>query len=465
MRAVLLTVVAAGTAIVAAMGDGGWHAAAAEPHLTASMTIDTPAARFLLLLGLGFFFGLAFEEFYASAGQTRPGGVRTFPMLALVGALLYRLDPAGLLPLSVGLALLGFWLACYYWKHLGQADAEGRPNVGLMVPLCGVLAYLIGPVALAEPPWVAVGATVCGVLLLTAREKLHGFARHIEGVEIITAGKFLILTGLILPLLPDAPLTTLTDITPHQVWLAVLAVCTVSYASYLLQRYVAPAGAGLWVALLGGFYSSTATTVVLARHVRAEPATLRQAQTGIILATSVMYLRLLLIIFVFNRPLAFGLAPALLGLSAAGLVMAGVGYWFTRTQSGHGRPMSASSNPLELGAAMVFAALFVLISLVSAWARAQYGATGIYLLAAIVGISDIDPFVLSLAEHATGDMPVGVGMIAILIATSSNNLLKAAYTVSFAGGRAGLVPAAGLGLLALGGIGAAAWMAGLLVPA
>ncbi len=425
------------------------------------MTIDTPVARFLLLLGLGFFFGLAFEEFYASARQTRPGGVRTFPMLALVGALLYRLDPARLLPLSAGLLVLGGWLTCYYWRHLGEVDAEGRPNVGLMVPLCSVLAYLIGPVALAEPPWVAVGTTVSGVLLLTARERLHVFARHIEGAEIVTAGKFLVLTGLILPLLPDQPLTALTDITPHQVWLAVLAVCTVSYASYLLQRYVAPAGAGLWVALLGGFYSSTATTVVLARHASAEPSTLRQAQTGIMLATSVMYLRLLIIIGIFNQSLALGLAPALLGLSAAGLVMAGMWYWITGAPGGHGNPVSASSNPLELGAAVVFAALFVLISLVSAWARSQYGATGIYLLAAIVGVSDIDPFVLSLADHATGDMPVGVGIIAILIATSSNNLLKAGYTVAFAGRRAGLAPAAALGLLAVGGIGAAAWLAGL----
>ena len=82
------------------------------------------------------------------------------------------------------------------------------------------------------------------MLLLTARERLHGLARHIESGEIVTAGKFLVLTGLVLPLLPDQPVTTLTDITPHQVWLAVLAVCTVSYASYLLQRYGAPPGRG-----------------------------------------------------------------------------------------------------------------------------------------------------------------------------------------------------------------------------
>src|SRR4249919_2908273 len=124
------------------------------------MIVDPLLARFLLLLGLGFFFGLAFEEFHAHAGQARPGGIRTFPLLALGGGLLYRLDTTHLLPLSVGLLILGAWLTCYYWRHVEEIDPEGRPNVGLMVPVCNVLAYLLGPIALAEPPWMAIGVTV-----------------------------------------------------------------------------------------------------------------------------------------------------------------------------------------------------------------------------------------------------------------------------------------------------------------
>ena len=192
------------------------------------MIPSPPVTSFVLLLGLGFFFGLAFEEFHAQGGQARPGGIRTFPLLAVAGALLYRLDPARLLPLSVGLFVLGAWLTCYYWRHVGEIDPEGQPNVGLMVPICNVLAYLLGPVALAEPPWVAIAVTVAAVLLLTARDKLHRFARGLEVGEIVTAGKFLILTGLILPFLPDQPVTRLTEITPHQVWLAVLAVSSIS---------------------------------------------------------------------------------------------------------------------------------------------------------------------------------------------------------------------------------------------
>jgi len=175
---------------------------------TIAMTTHAPVAGFLLLLGLGFFFGLAFEEFNAQSGRVRPGGVRSFPLLALAGALLYRLDTTHLLPVAAGLLILGAWLSLYYWRHLGDTDTTGLPNVGLMTAICNVLAYLLGPIAFSEPPWVAIGVTVVAVLLLTAREKLHGFARRLEVGEIVTAGKFLILTGLVLPFLPSEPVTS-----------------------------------------------------------------------------------------------------------------------------------------------------------------------------------------------------------------------------------------------------------------
>jgi uncharacterized membrane protein (DUF4010 family) len=107
----------------------------------------------------------------------------------------------------------------------------------------------------------------------------------------------------------------------------------------------------------------------------------------------------------------------------------------------------------------VFAVLFVVISLASTWARSNYGASGIYLLAGIVGISDIDPFVLSLAEHGAGDTPRAVATVAILIAISSNNILKAGYSVAFAGTRASVVPVSALVALAIAGGAAAAWLA------
>lgn len=389
-----------------------------------------------LLLGLSFFFGLAFEEFYRKSGEERPGGIRTFPLLSIGGGALYLLDTQRLLPFTAGLLVLGAWLFAFYRARVGAPDAKDEPNAGLMVPLCNVQAYLLGAVALAFPAWMAVGVTVASVLFLTGRERLHDLARKVEVSEIVTAGQFLILTGLVLPLLPDEPVTTLTHITPRQAWLALLAVCSVSYASYLVQRVLAPAAGDIWMALLGGLYSSTATTVVLARRAKSDPALASQARAGITLATAVMYLRILVIIAVFNLPLAKVLGPALAGLGVAGLIM-GAAQYRSAARSGRSAaapaPASVQRNPLELGTAAIFTGLFIIISLVSTWVGAEFGRDGILALAAVVGVADIDPFVLNLAQGGVADLSLAIAAAAILVATASNNLLKATYSAAFAG--------------------------------
>ena len=293
--------------------------------------ISAPSpASFALLLGLSFFLGLAYEDFFSRDNSRRPGGIRTFPLLALGGGALYLFDPVRLIPFTGGLLVLGAWLYVYYQQHVNEKDEEGEPNVGLVVPVLNVKAYVLGAIALALPHWVAVATTVTAVLLLTGRTQLHTLARRIELKEIITAGEFLILTGIILPLLPNTPVTTLTKITPQQVWLALVVVCTFSYISYLAQRYWAPAARGLWMAALGGLYSSTAATVVLARQAKADPALGRQARAGITLATGIMYLRIAAVIAIFNLTLARLLAPYLGGLALAAFVICAAQYWGLR---------------------------------------------------------------------------------------------------------------------------------------
>jgi len=418
------------------------------------MPISPSVARFLLVLGLGFFFGLAFEEFHARENQARPGGVRSFPLLALIGALLYELDPVRLILVAVGLLVLGAWLAGYYWQHAAGTDSETETSGSLIIPICSVLAYLLGPVAMREPPWIGVGVTVTAVLLLTARERLHAFAHRLNTQEIVTAGKFMILAGLVLPLLPRVPVTKLTDITPHQVGLAVLAVCTISYLSYLLQRYVAPPGAKPLIAMLGGLYSATATTLVLAQSARRDPAERVAAGTGIILATSVMYLRLLIIVMIFNVPLAVALTPTYLGLALLGFCIAGGWYWLQRgVRSSAQAPAQWPSNPLDLGAAAAFGVLFVVVSLAASWARSHYGIAGIYALASVIGVTDINPFVLSVAQHGTGSMQNGATALAIIVASSSNNIMNGVYALAYSAGRTGIVPLCALVALALGGVG------------
>jgi uncharacterized membrane protein (DUF4010 family) len=423
-------------------------------------TIAAPSpAHIALLLGLSFFLGLAFEEYFAHTDERRPGGIRTFPMLALTGGALYLLDPERFIPFTAGLVILGAWLLVYYLTHVTEHKTqEDEPNVGLVVPILNVIAYVLGAVSLAHEPWVAVTMTVAAVLLLTGRQQLHGLARRVEIKEIVTAGEFLILTGIVLPLLPNHPVTTLTAITPRQVWLALVVVCSFSYASYLAQRYWAAAAGGLWMAALGGLYSSTATTVVLARQAKADPALKRQAQSGITLATAIMYLRLLAVLMIFNMTLARVLALPLLGLALAGFIICALQYWHGRTADTAvqtAMPAAQSGNPLELGAAAIFAALFVAVSIVSAVAKAQFGVSGIYGLAAIVGVTDIDPFVLNLAQGGISGVQNSDLAAAVLIASSSNNVLKALYAAFFAGGRATAASAVTLVVLAVAGLAAA----------
>ena len=410
-----------------------------------------------LLLGLSLFLGLAFEDFFGRTYTKRPGGIRTFPMLALGGGALYLFDPSRLIPFTAGLVVLGAWLTIFYRQHVREPDEEGEPNVGLVVPVLNVHAYLLGGIALALPPWVAVTFTVAAVLLLTGRETLHALARRVEIKEIVTAGEFLILTGIILPLLPNEPVTTLTSITPRQAWLALVVVASLSYASYLAQRYWTAAARGLWMAALGGVYSSTATTVVLARQAKTGSVMRQQAQAGITLATAIMYLRILVVIAVFNLTLARTLLLPLCGLSLAGLIVCALQYWFAKAPTAQSKSQRSTlppsgGNPLGLGSAALFAALFIIVSLVSKWVTSQFGISGIYSLAAVVGVTDIDPFVLNLAQGGTSGLPESALAAAILIAASSNNILKAVYAAFFAGGRATATSAGVLVLLAVAGV-------------
>jgi uncharacterized membrane protein (DUF4010 family) len=201
--------------------------------------------------------------------------------------------------------------------------------------------------------------------------------------------------------------------------------------------------------------------VVLARQAKADPAVRRHAQAGITLATAIMYLRILAITAIFNITLAHRLALPLIGLSAAGLLICTLQYWVF-AKSADGQPaqqgptqLATSRNPLELGAAIIFAVLFVATSFLSTWATKEFGVTGIYSLAAIVGISDIDPFVLNLAQGGLTGVSPDTLVGAILIAASSNNILKAFYAAFFAGGRATVPSAIALVALAVAGLAAA----------
>ena len=403
--------------------------------------------QYAILLGLALFYGFAFEEFYAGDLPHRPGGVRTFPLLTFAGTALYLIEPRFALAFIAGLAVLGSWLFSYV-----RADLEivgQRVEAHFIIPSCVLLAYVLGPITLTQPLWFSVAFVVGIVLLIGSRKLLHDFAQRVPVSEVLTLGQFLLLVGVVLPLLYNAPHIPYTHITPFKVWLAVVAVSTLSYASYVLQRYVYPQSGVLLAAVLGGLYSSTATTVVLARTAREEGMT-RELAGGIVAATAMMYVRMAVMVSLFNGALAGAVALPLVALGAIALVLA-----FVLVRSG---PRSAPrdvtpKNPLQLGTAVIFALLMIVISILSAWVQAHLGSRGVLALAAVVGITDIDPFVLSIAQSNMAAIGLGTATTAILVASSSNNVLKSIYAFAFSRRRESWLPVSALLVLSALGLG------------
>jgi uncharacterized membrane protein (DUF4010 family) len=404
----------------------------------------SPAVGLALALGLGFFLGLAFEEHYGQDGVRRPGGIRTYPTLSLTGAVLWLLEPRTGLAFLV---LLGFVAAAglMYWRSWLSVQADGQPGLrgGLMVPACGLAAAAIGPASVALPSWMPLGLTMALVLLLRARTSLHALAARVPGEEITTAARFIVLAGVILPVVPRAPIAAWLPVTPFEVWLAVVAMSGISWGTYLLQRYVSTGHGPLIGAILGGLWSSTAVTVALARDLKGAEAPQRATEAGIVAATAVMFARVGLVAAVFDTTLALALAPYLAAFAVATAMATAL---LLARGSGTGTaPPPPAGNPLRIMPAIAFATLFVAISAAMALLGGRFGTAGLYAVAAIVGLGDLDAFTISLA---TTPQPGAVG--AILLACASNNIVKAGYAAVF-GGRRGLVPGGVLALIAAAG--------------
>ena len=419
--------------------------------MTMAFTPLELAGRLALAVGLAVFMGLAFEETYKKDERSSPGGIRTFPMLAMGGATLYLIDPAHALAFVAGLLGLAAWLHAYL-----RAAPQTPDPPSFMIPASNLLAFVIGPVALIEPPWFAVAITVAAVLLLGTRDRLHRLIHVVPREELITAGMFLILVGIILPLVPHQRVSSLTPLTPYGVWLAVVTVCTLSYLSYLLQRYAPIKNAALLPAVLGGAYSSTATTVVLAKRLREAKQAPADISAGIVAATAVMYVRLGIVVAVFDTHFALTLAPGLAALCAVGAALSIYEWRRPRPRAAKSNLAVAPTNPLQIPTALIFAVLIVVISVISAWVKGAFGESGILALSAVVGLTDIDPFVLNIAQGGIAGMSVASLCAAVLIASSSNNVAKAAYAVGF-GGAAGRRPAIMLLALAVLGVAVAAF--------
>jgi uncharacterized membrane protein (DUF4010 family) len=266
------------------------------------------------------------------------------------------------------------------------------------------------------------------VFLLQLKAGLERLTKHIEPDDILTFTKFLLLSAVILPIVPNVGYTQFA-LNPFKTWLVVVAVSAVSYGSYVLQRVTKGHGGILLSALLGGAYSSTVTTIALARRSTRDPhAALFSG--GILIACGMMYLRLAVLVSLFNEKLMWLLGPPFVLLS---LVATVAGWLWTRRaheSSSEVQRESDPTNPLELRAAFMFAALFLAMLVVTRLAVQYLGKSGIFILAAIMGVADVDPFIISMTQEAGGLTPVAIAAAGIAIAAASNNVVKGIYAYS-----------------------------------
>lgn len=393
--------------------------------------------RLLLTLSLSLLIGLEFHKYQRDEGQGLGfGTVRTLGLVGLLGFLLFTLDASGML-FILGFTVLAVWLALYYHRRL-EADYPS-----LMAPVVCLLVYLLGLLAADAPRWFVAAYAVAIIFFLSAKPRIRAFADKVSGDEISTVAKFLIMAGIVLPLLPEQEIAPFIPVTYRQTWFAVVAVSGVSYFSYVAQTYILKSRGALAAGLLGGLYSSTATTVVMAHQARDTPAD-TLTSPALILATAMMYVRLLLLAMMLAPASAGRLAPpfcvaALLSIVAA-LVLARI-----QAQRGMASQAPPDKHPLEFSVALLFACLFVLFATATHYVVGTYSGTGLEVMAFAVGFTEIDPFVLSVLSGKL-DISLHAAVDAVMLATASNNILKAAFALGLARNRS-VLPACGWLLL------------------
>lgn len=389
---------------------------------------------FVLTLALSLLIGFEREEIRPRNPAAFFGGVRTFPLIGLCGFLFVIGFPTNPIPFATGLLVLGALLVVSHSASLGTED------VGITTEVAAILTYALGAAIAFKLYWISIATAIVAVLILHEKQRLEELVRRMPRDELGTLIRFLLLSGVILPAVPNQTFTAF-QINPFKIWLVVVAVSGISYLSYLF-RLRWGSGAGLiFAGLLGGAYSSTATTVALARQSKKFTGRPARFAGAILAATGIMYIRLWILLELFASYLAQPLTTLFwsLGISAVA-----IGWLLTRIrpprragpEPTENRPRP-TSNPLELTAALAFAFMFLAVMVVTRIVSKHFGNTGVLALAGIMGLTDVDPFILGLTQSAGHGVLIATAVLAIVIASASNNIMKGLYALSFGERRAG----------------------------
>jgi uncharacterized membrane protein (DUF4010 family) len=379
--------------------------------------------RFGAALVIGVLVGLQRE--YAADTPTKeiPAGIRTFGLLGLVGcsSALFSDQFKSPWPFVGVVGTIGVFFAISYY-----VDAtKGKPGLTTKVSL--ILTLLAGGLAYwPRTLTLAVALAVTMTALLSVKVQLHRFVRHLTHEDVFAALKLAVITAIILPILPNHVFgpPPFDIFNPFKLWLFVVFISGISFVGYVLIKSAGPnKGIGL-TGLLGGLASSTAVTLSLTGRSREQPNLSKPFGFAIIVAWTVMFLRVLAAVAVLNSSLIRFLWIPIVGSVAAGLVYCL--YLFARQRTEKHKHEVPFSNPFELGVAIKFGLLFALILLFSRVTQVYFGSVGVYLSSFLSGMADVDAISFSMAKlsRGTGGLDPAIAARAIVIAATANTIVK-----------------------------------------
>ena len=377
------------------------------------------ALRFGAALGLGLLLG--FERERKRDAELLFGGVRTFALIALLGALGAFVERQ----MGQSWLIIAAFIAVAALVVMSYATTAARGELGITTEISALLAFIVGALCGWDNVGLASVATVVCLLLLTLKDFLHRMARRVEPADVEATLTFAVISVIILPLLPNQTFgpPPIDVINPYKIWLMVVLIAGLNFLGYVLVKALGNEHGVVLTGILGGLVSSTAVTLSFSERSRREPEMSKAFVLAIIVAWTIMFVRVVVIVGVVNIALASGLALALGWMAAAGLVVS-LNLW-RQTKTRETGVVTAGANPFELSEAIKFGLLFGVVMVLARVAESYLGATGLYLAGAVAGLTDVDAISLSMANLSliSADS-LTIAERTIVIAVISNTLVK-----------------------------------------
>jgi uncharacterized membrane protein (DUF4010 family) len=400
-------------------------------------TLDARLAWELLsALLIGVLVGIEREKNKAASGNVGIGGVRTFFLFALAGALggmLARSFESALPLLAVVAGVVALTAAGY------AVQARSRPDaVGLTTETAALAVCLLGAACTAGYPELALACGIAVSAFLAYKEPLHGLVAKLGPDDISAGVKLLAASFIVLPLLPKQAVDPWGALKPYSLWLLVILIAGLSLVGYVATRLLGAERGTAVTGLSGGLVSSTAVTLTFAKRSREEHGRTDEAlAAGTFLAWGVSFARVLVLAAIVYPPLARGM---LLPFGVMALVTAGAALLLLRRSEAEAKRGPTAEvpfrNPFSLFSAIKFGLLFAAVLLVMSIVQQRYPTGGTYVVAALAGTSDVDAITLSMATLARdGGTVLHTAALAVLIAVLSNTLVKCGVAAALGGRR------------------------------